>query len=290
MEIRASFHGHSGFSDGGSIKETVHAAARAGIHFLGLTDHNTTTGIPVLAAEIAHYNSTYNANLQMIAGIEIGFPGFGDVIFAIPVALQVDSPCLPAGRFRGWEHEEFLSWAEMVAGERNSYNPIDAIREAVRLFDAFVILAHPGMPYAESVSFETIRMLARKLPREVKRNIALEVRNAASGIFGPLTAKREAGVEALAARYHFATIGSADYHAPWMVALDYSVYQAKDATVTSLRRAVKLRHIRPSSQAPLAVGDWIKLLVTIFQASKRGKKNTSLGVQRFSTVKVGIDR
>lgn len=274
MEIRVSFHGHSGFSDGGSIKESVHAAARSGIHFLGLTDHNTTTGIPVLATEIAQYNSTYNGSLQMIAGIEIGFPDFGDVLFVVP----------------GEEYGEFISWAEMVVGERLTYQPLDAIREAVRLFDAFVILAHPGMPYAESVSLETIRMLARKLSREVKKHVALEVRNAASGIFGPLTAKRERAVEALAVRYHFATIGSADYHAPWMVGLGHSVYQAKDASVKSLRRAVKLRHIKPSAVRPLAIGVWVKLLVTMVQASRKNKENTSLRAQRFSTVKVGIDR
>lgn len=274
MEIRVSFCGSSGFSDGGSIKESVHAAARAGIHFLGLSDHHTTTGIPVLAAEIARYNETYHGTLQMIAGIEIDFPGFGEVVFALP----------------GNEYAEFLSWAEIVAEQRGSYNPIDAIKEAVRLFDAIVILVHPGMPYAQSISFDTIRMLARKFPREVKRNIALDVRNATGAIFGPFTVKREAEVEALAARYHFATIGSANYHAPWMVGLGYSVYHAKEASVISLRRAVKLRHIRPSTPAFVSASTWVKLLITMLQSARGYRQATTASFPRFSTSKVGIDR
>lgn len=248
--FRVSLHGHGPDSDGvSSITDVVEAAGRSKIDFLGLADHNTTTGIAVLYRKVAEYNRDHEHQIQAVSGIEVHFAD-GDVIFS--KTGPVDSA--------------FLSWCESVATKRTTMATASAINQAVRQYGAIVTIPHVDAPFAGSLSGSRLGRIMKKLPPGVRRNVALEVRNYATQVFWILTVAREERLDRLAGSLGLATVGFSDFHHSWMVKKQVSTFEAAGGTGAALKKAIHSRSIKPAYRPGLGLFEWIRLVWTVSRA------------------------
>ncbi len=243
---KASFHGHSPYSDGLSpIKDLVKEAQRAEITFFGISDHNTSNGLPRLYQEIAQLKDAYGIGIIPVSAVEITTTQ-GDVIIAKP------------GDFS----QEFCDWSNRWSEQRQSHGLAKTINTAVNDFDAIAVIAHPGEPKLASTTLELIEQLPELLSKETISHVGLEVRNWSTRLMPKRASVRELKVLSLTRRLKLAQFGFADFHHAWQIPTQYTFMETDKPTPEGFMDAVKQRKVFPGEGQPVTSLNWSKLCLT----------------------------
>lgn len=245
-KLKASFHGHSRYSDGlDSIETLVAEAARQRITHFGISDHNTTDGVPELYTAVLRINETGGAQIVPVSAIEI-MTKQGDLIVAKP----------------GERDDGFLDWAKKTGERSKRVSLASTITEAVNSFEAIAIVAHPGAPFMKAVSLLDLAKLKRTLDDKVRQNVGVEVKNWSTNIMLGVNPLRELVVLRLTDILGFAKFGFSDFHSHWQIGTQFTCSYTNDLTANGLLVATKNRKVYPSHAETLTPKSWAKLFIT----------------------------
>lgn len=158
-------HGHSRKSDGASTpSQIVDAAVRRGVHILGLSDHDSTAGLPEMLATVDRYNKD-GVKILPIASVEISTKQ-GHVLVAIPDRDMADKMLCDS------YHKE--------GGRKDA---IDVVEYYVNMYDALCVLLHPECKPIHGMSIEAINHLLQKIDGYTKQYVGIEIHNWMADIF-----------------------------------------------------------------------------------------------------------
>lgn len=264
LKAKVSFHGHSTFTDGiDNVPKLVKQAYFSGIDYFGVSDHDTTKPIRLLYDEVEKINQTGDFKIIPISASEVRIWENG---------LETDTIFAKVGDY----DSEFISWLDDLIKHRKSVRLVDSIVEAVKKFDCIVVIPHPEMKGASSISFERLRLLSGDLPKDVKLNVGVEFKNWTSNVIPRNTRREKALLDAVKLN-DFAHFGLADYHSASDIANQYSLATVENKTSQALMKAIKERKVEPSEAPLLSPFVYLRLLVTVVQSMIRHKFLTAVG-------------
>lgn len=252
---RVSIHGHSIESDGQmDVDAIVEEAGSLGLDFIGLTDHETMLGARRLPAAVASYNERHPYNLLVaVPGIELRVNDFGrhtDMLVALPFTDDK-------------RHADFIHWTRWASLHADKLSAESLAKDAVAYHDAMVVIPHPDLPLAGSMSFSRMRGFCLKAPDWVRSHVGIEVWNHSQQLVLPLNPLRpfflsRAIRDLPVARFYFT-----DFHSRRMLAAGGSKFFGTERSSGELMRAVSERRIEPMYSNPDgSLRDWFHLFIT----------------------------
>lgn len=249
-EVKISFHGHSRHSDGlDPVEDLVVEAARQGITYFGISDHNTVNGVAELYRTISRVNQSGRHIFVPVSAIEI-MTTQGDLVVARPG--EMDS--------------SFLRWAKDKGENARRVFLTQTIKEAVEGFDAIAVIPHPGAPFMEAVSLSELVSLRERLDKNVLLNVGVEVKNWSTRIMVGLNPLRELVVCRIADTLGLAKFGLSDFHSHWQIGKQFTLVKTNDLTADGLLNATKNRQVYPGRGDNLTPRLWMKLFLTFAQS------------------------
>lgn len=187
-------HGHSTSSDGWSTPhEIVTAAITKGIDLIGISDHDSVSGlIALLQATDAATAKGYS--IFPVPSVEVSTKE-GHVIVSVPDRDKA---------------EALISTFKKPAKKPYA---LDLIENSVDAYDAICILAHPNFPRISSLSYGAIDFIAKTASQAAYDHLALEVSNWMTIVFLQQYKKNIFATNYLNEnQWQFAEFGGSDYH------------------------------------------------------------------------------
>lgn len=227
----ASFHGHSPYSDGLSdVPRLVMRAARVGINYFGISDHNTADGVRALHDEVTKRNELDGLDIIPVSAVEIS-TNQGDVLVALP----------------GNYDPKFIDWGNEWSKNRHKYGVKETIQAAVEIFNALCVIVHPGEPLVAGMSLGLIREIPNFLDELTVRNVGLETRNWSTLLLPRRARIREVMVDQLALKLGLARFGFSDFHHEIQISRQITRVETEVHSAQGLREAVQARKISPDN-------------------------------------------
>lgn len=252
IETRASFHGHSTYSDGlSSVNPLCQEAIRLGFSYFGISDHDTTAGVRDLVDSVNRINDSAGCiSLFPVQAIEIS-TNQGDVVIAHPSSVY---------------NHKFAEWGNEWGYKRAKHDLASTIDLAINEFSAIAVIVHPAETFLNSASLETIYHLPNVLSQETLRNVGLEVHNSSCRLTPKRTILREIQVDVAAKKLKLARFGLSDFHHVSQLQDQFTIVESSEVSAENLLLAIQNRHIRPTEPKPISPISWA-LHVMIFSLS-----------------------
>lgn len=202
MQYRYDGHGHSRMSDGWDTPEKIVACAvERNVHILGLSDHDTVSGLPALLRACQEANAQGGTRqyppqamkILPVPSVEVTTT-YGHLLVALPYPED-------ALRFIN----DFPLWKKPADTK-------EVIEKSIGDYRALCVFLHPEAPYIDGFSLEEIPPILSAVPTRFFPFLGIEINNWMAQIFFRKRKQTEQLISTRNEQWGLAECAFTDYH------------------------------------------------------------------------------